>query len=62
MKFCKCGGLMTRRDTTYLKTTKEYKVRLRCKDCKTFESHYYDQLPEFRAKRGIGRPWMVEQR
>jgi len=61
MKICKCGGFMVRHDTTKIKATGETKIRLRCKECKVFESHYYDQPPVLRLKRlPMGRPAFVE--
>lgn len=61
MKYCKCGGVMRRIDTTLIKSTGETKIRLRCRECKAFESHYYDKPPAFRLKRQpMGRPGYVE--
>jgi hypothetical protein len=62
MKLCKCGGIMRRIDTTKIKSTGETKIRLRCRDCNVFESHYYDEPPALRLKRQpMGRPGYVDR-
>jgi hypothetical protein len=53
---------MRRIDTTKIKSTGETKIRLRCRDCKVFESHYYDETPELRLKRQpMGRPGYADR-
>ena len=63
MKICDCGGLLRRHSVDYIPSTDEMKVRLRCNECKKFESVYYDgtELPAMKLRRHPnGRPSYVE--
>lgn len=55
---------MVRKSTDRLKTTGEWKIRLRCLDCLKWESQYYqqDEKPVVTPKRASnGRPWYVDR-
>jgi ribosomal protein L44E len=55
-----CGGTMYRQSKQYLKTTNDFKLRLRCKSCKSFKSIYMNELGQViqETPRANGRPFM----
>lgn len=63
MRTCECGGQMIRHSRDYVKCLRTYKVRLRCKVCKSWFSFHENQESIGREQRRIvptGRPPIID--
>ncbi len=55
-----CGGTMYRQSKQFMKTTSDFKLRMRCKECKAFKIIYMNEKGQViqEGARKTGRPFM----